>query len=155
MDNPKVEILPSPEDMLRGPLRQDQLVRIVQKEVAKIMADRDAVAFEPFFRSRQVAYELTRLQTVPEQEKWSTYYERYGCLVCKTQDRLHAGNGMCHNCRSTVFRRLAQIIAEGIKGEPARPGAGTPRSERLLPQNAPRDGVHRTWYKPRKPKALD
>ena len=152
MDNPKVEILPSLEDMLRGPLRQDQLVRIVQKEVAKIMADRDAIAFEPFFRSRQIAYELKRLQTIPEQEKWSTCYERYGCLDCKTQERPHAGNGLCNTCRSKWFRRLAQIIAEGIKGEPARPGAGAPRSERILPENAPRNGVHHTWYKPRKPK---
>jgi hypothetical protein len=141
--------------MLRGPLRQDQLVKIVQAEVAKIMAERDAMAFEPFFRSRQVAYELKRLQTVPEQEKWSICYDRYGCLDCKTQDRSHAGNGMCTACRAKWFTRLVQIIAEGIKGEPARPASGTPWSQRLLPENAPRDGVHRTWYKARKPKPED
>jgi hypothetical protein len=152
MENPKIEILPSLDDMLRGPLRQDQLVKIVQTEVAKIMAERDAIVFEPFFRSQQVAREVKRLQSVPEQKKFSIGYERYGCIDCKMQDRPHAGNGMCDRCRPKWFSRYAQIIAEGIKGEPARPGAGTPRSERLLPETAPRDGVHRTWYKPRKSK---
>ena len=151
MTNHKIEVLPSLDDMLRGPLRQDQLVMIVQTEVAKIMAERNALVFEPFFRSRQVAYELKRLQSVPEQEKWRICYERYGCLDCKTMDRIHAGNGLCDNCRAKWFRRLAQIIAEGIKGEQAKPAAGALRSERLLPENAPRDGVHRTWCKPRKP----
>jgi hypothetical protein len=150
MDNPKIEVLPSLEDMLRGPLRHDQLLKIVQVEVAKTMAERDALAFEPFFRSRQVAYELKRLQTVPEQRKWSIWYERYGCLDCKSQDDPHAGNGLCSICRGKVFRRLAQIIAEGIKGEPAQRAAGAPSSKRVLPKNAARDGVHHTWYKPRK-----
>jgi hypothetical protein len=106
------------------------------------MADRDAIAFEPFFPSRQITYELKRLQTVPEREN--------GARV--TSGSPHADNGLCNICRAKWFRRLAQIIAEGIKGETARPGAGTPRRERLLPENAPRDGVHHTWYKPRKPK---
>ena len=116
MTKPDVEIFPSPQDLQRAVVRRDELDRLVQQKVAEIMAERDALVFEPFFRSRQIAYELKRLQTVPEQEKWSTYYERYGCLDCKTQDRVHAGNGMCHNCRSMVFRRLTQIITEGING---------------------------------------
>jgi hypothetical protein len=41
---------------------------------------------------------------------------------------------------------FAQIIAEGITGEPARPGAGASRAERVLPPTGPQDGVHRTWY---------
>jgi hypothetical protein len=87
MGNPKIDVLPSLEDMLRGPLRQDELTKVVQKEVAKIMAERDALVFEPFFRSRQVAYELKRLQTVSEQKKFTIGYKRYGCIDCKTEDR--------------------------------------------------------------------
>jgi len=45
-----------------------------------------------------------------------------------------------------AFYRLTQIIAEGIKGEPARPAVGISRADRLLHSNAPRDGVHQTWY---------
>jgi DNA-directed RNA polymerase subunit RPC12/RpoP len=118
----------------------------VQQKVAEIMADRDALVFEPFFRSRQIAHELKRLQTVSEQEKFSVYFERYGCLTCETRNTIHAGNGMCGNCHSRVFYRLTQIIAEGIKGQPARAARGTTGEQRLLPENGPRDGVHQTWY---------
>jgi transcriptional regulator with XRE-family HTH domain len=126
-------------------VRRDELNRLVQQEVAKIMAERDALVFEPWFRSRQVSYELKRLQSVPEQEKFSIGYERYGCIDCKTQDRPHAGNNLCHRCRTRWFGRYVQIIGEGIKGEPAQCARGTARAEQLLPENAARDGVHRTW----------
>jgi hypothetical protein len=57
-----------------------------------------------------------------------------------------AGNNMCHKCRGKWFRRLAQIIGEGINGEPAQRARGTARADRLLPENASQDGVHRSWY---------
>jgi hypothetical protein len=147
MKKTEIEILPSAQELLRGSIRQEELRKLVQQQVAEIMAERDALAFEPFFRSRQVAYELKRLQSVPEQEKFSIGYERYGCIDCKTQDRPHAGNGLCNTCRVKWFHRFAQIIAEGIKGEPARSGTGAMRAERLLPPTGPQDGVHRTWNK--------
>lgn len=147
MDNHKIDVLPSLEDMLRGPLRQDDLVRIVQQKVAEIMAERDALVFEPFFRSRQVAYELKRLQTVPEQEKFTVAYERYGCMICERHSRPHAGNGLCAACRSKWFRRFAEIIAEGMAGTPARAAKGASRAERLLPENATGD-VRHTWLQP-------
>jgi hypothetical protein len=142
----RIEVLPSPQEMRRAPVQRDELEKLVQQKLAEIMADRDALVFEPFFRSRQVAYELKRLQSVPEQEKFSISYERYGCMDCKTHASPHAGNNMCHACRSKWFRRLAQIIGEGIKGEPAQRARGTARSERLLPENASQDRVHRSWY---------
>jgi hypothetical protein len=154
VSNHKIDILPSPQELGRALVRRDEIATLVQEEarrqVAEIMAERDALAFEPWFRSRQVAYELKRLQTVPEQEKFSIAYERYGCLKCETHDLPHGGNWLCTNCRAVAFRRLTQIIAEGMKGEPARRARGTARAERLLPENAPRDGVHRTWLEPYK-----
>ncbi|MBZ5701014.1 MAG: hypothetical protein LAN84_04135 [Acidobacteriia bacterium] len=145
---PEIELLPSPAAIVRARTGVDEaeLHRLVQQKVAEIMAERDALVFEPFFRSRQIAYELKRLQSVPEQRKWSISFERYGCLICETRERSHAANGMCSQCHARWFARLTQIIAEGIKGEPARPARGTPRAERLLPTNGPSDGVHRCWY---------
>ena len=143
----EIELLPSPQELLRGPIRQEELRKLVQQQVAEIMAERDALVFEPFFRGRQVSYEIKRLQSVPEQEKFRIGYERYGCMDCKTQGRPHAGNNLCDRCRSKWFSRFAQIIAEGITGEPVRPGAGATRAERLLPPTGPQDGVHRTWNK--------
>ena len=145
MRNPKMEVLPSPQELRREPIRREELDRLVQQKVAEIMAERDALVFEPFFRSRQVAYELRRLQSVPEQEKFGVAYERYGCIDCKMHKMPHVGNGMCNNCRAKWFRRLAEIIGEGMKGEPAQRARGTARAERLLPENASQDGVHRTW----------
>jgi hypothetical protein len=146
MKNGNIEILPSPQHMLQAPIRREEVQRLVQEQVAQIMAERDAIAFEPFFRSRQVAYELKRLQSVPEQEKFRIAYDRYGCLDCKTQDRPHAGNGMCNKCRAKWFVRFTQIISERIEGKPAQAAAGTPMYDRLLPSE--RTGnVHHTWYR--------
>jgi hypothetical protein len=143
-----VELIPSPATLFREHTGLDkaEFERIVQQKVAEVMADRDALVFEPFFRSRQVAYELKRLQTVSEQEKFSVYFERYGCLICETRKTIHASNGMCGNCHKKAFYRLTQIIAEGIKDQPARTARGATWEQRLLPENGPRDGVHQTWY---------
>ena len=142
----EAELIPSVDSILRSGTNEAMLTRLVQQKVAEIMAERDAIVFEPFFRSRQVAYELKRLQSVPEQRKWSVSFERYGCMRCETREQIHAGNGMCNRCHALWFRRLAQIIAEGIKGEPARMARGTTWEERLLPVSSARDGVHRTLY---------
>src|SRR5712691_3811505 len=111
----------------RSGIDEAELDRMVQKKVAEIMADRDAFVFEPFFRSRKIAYELKRLQTIPEQQKWSVYFERRGCLVCQTWERIHTGCGMCQNCYPRIFRELTQIIAEGLTGKSARPAAAALR----------------------------
>ncbi len=145
-NSPAIELIPSPSTILRTGINEAELNRLVQQKVAEIMANRDAVEFEPFFRSRQIAYELKRLQTVPEQQKWSVWFERFGCLICETTERIHVGNGMCTKCYARTFNTLKQIIAEGISGDTARPARGTSRAERLLPPNGPRDGVHRCWY---------
>jgi hypothetical protein len=118
----------------------------VRKQVAEVMAGRDGLAFEPFFRSRQVAYELKRLQSVPEQTKFSVGFARYGCICCGTKEKIHAGNNMCPTCRSLWFRRYVQIIAEGMTGQTARPARGTPVDERRLLPNRPLDAPHRTFY---------
>src|ERR1700757_2975480 len=99
MKEHKIDILPSPYEIQQAPVPRAELDRLVQLKVAEIMAERDALVFEPFFRSRQVAYELKRLQTVPEQEKFSIAYERYGCMICESHATPHGGNGLCHNCR--------------------------------------------------------
>jgi len=64
--------------------------------------------FEPFFRSRQVAYELQRLQTVSEQRKFTIYFERYGCLVCET--RRQSMRAM--ECAVTAATGFLQIDAD-------------------------------------------
>jgi hypothetical protein len=142
---PGVEMLFSPSAIT--PHANDPEFREeVRKQVAEVMAERDALAFEPFFRARQVAYELKRLQTVPEQTKFSVGFARYGCMICGTKDKIHAGNNMCPTCRALWFRRYVQIIAEGMTGQPATSARGSLESERRLLPDRPMDAPHRTFY---------
>jgi hypothetical protein len=119
--NVKIELLPSRDSILRAGIDEKTLTLLVKEKVAEIMVDRDAIVFEPFFRSRQIAYELKRLQTMPEREKWSVHFGRYGCLICETRTRIHVGNGMCGSCYTRTFNNLKQIIAEGVHRNPLMP----------------------------------
>ncbi len=112
MKKHEVEVLPSPQEILRAPAQRAELLKLVEQQVAEVLASRDEFVFEPFFRSRRIAYELRRLQTVPEQRKWHVFYERHGCLRCHTSERIHTGNGFCANCYPWVHRALKQIIRE-------------------------------------------
>jgi hypothetical protein len=147
---PGVELLPSPTAIVRARTGVDEveLNKAVREQVLEIMAERDALAFEPFFRSRQVSYELKRLQSVPEQQKFSIAYERYGCLHCGTKEAIHAGNNLCNNCRALWFRRYSQIIAEGVTGRAAQRARGAAWEERRLDANRPMDAPRQTFYEP-------
>jgi len=104
----------------------------VQQKVAEILAARDEFLFEPWFRSRQVAYELRRLQTVPEKQKWTVWYEREGCLACGGRERPHGGNGLCSNCYVRISQALKSIVRqlteENTGGAPHIPRKGMWRS---------------------------
>jgi hypothetical protein len=103
---------PGEMEQRRGQTNMEMLDALVQKRVAEILTAREDFVFEPFFRSRQVAYELKRLQTVPERKKWGIFFERHGCLSCHKQDQPHASSGLCNVCHSHVFRKLKQIVSE-------------------------------------------
>lgn len=145
MTTTKFELLPSPGEIAQMPVKRAELQRLVDERVAEILHARDEFMFEPFFRSRQIAYELKRLQTVPEQRKWTIYFQRFGCLACETTDRIHVANGMCNRCYANTFGRLKQILGELVRDQTARPTRGRLRLDRLLPPSHPMDGVHHTY----------
>ena len=108
-----IEVIPSPA---RAAIDQDLLDKLVQQKVAEILTARDEFIFEPFFRSRQVSYEIRRLQTVSERKKWSIYYQRHGCVCCKESKRPYAGGcGMCTRCYDRVIKDLRVIVRELIE----------------------------------------
>ncbi|HVS88658.1 MAG TPA: hypothetical protein VHF01_10620 [Candidatus Acidoferrum sp.] len=109
---PDAEIISSPGMIRRTQVDAGTIQKLVQQQVAEALAQREAAVFEPFFRSRQVAYELRRLQSAPEQKKWSVYYERHGCQQCKRADLIHAVNGYCTRCYSRMGQILKGIIRE-------------------------------------------
>jgi hypothetical protein len=108
----RAELLPSPESILRPGVDRGILDRLVQQKVAEIMAERDAAVVEPFFRSRQIAFEIRRLQTVPEQDSWHVFFERNGCLYCHSKDRIHGGCGCCVRCYPRILNEKQKIIRE-------------------------------------------
>lgn len=115
-----VEVLRSNDIEPQLPRTQAQLIKIlVQQGIAEALAARDEFVFEPFFRTRQMAYEIKRLQTVPERKKWGIFFERRGCLSCHTKDKPHASNGLCSLCHGQVFRILKEILSE-LMQEPAQ-----------------------------------
>jgi CxxC motif-containing protein (DUF1111 family) len=116
-----IEVLRPGEIEARRPRTNlETLDALVQQRVAEVLAARDEFVFEPFFRTRHVAYEIRRLQTVPERKKWAIFFERHGCLACHKQDKPHGSNGLCSACHQRVFQQLKQIISELIQEPNAR-----------------------------------
>jgi len=142
----RMEVLPSPTELARKPGMEAEIRRLAVEMAAQIVAQKEQFLFEPFFRSRQVAYELKRLQNVSEQRTWKIYYTRFGCMVCETTERIHGGCGMCSACYCNNLQRLKQIRGEQIREETARPARGRLRLDRLIPENAPADGIHHARY---------
>jgi hypothetical protein len=87
------------------------LARLVKEQIAEMQTQKDKLIFEPFFRSQQVACELQRLLTVPERHKWSAYFDRWGCLRCRTKEKAHAGCGFCGTCKALILYRLDSIMS--------------------------------------------
>jgi hypothetical protein len=88
---------------------KNAIARLVEQKVAEALSGEDAI-FEPFFRSKEVAYEAKRRQTVAEQKKWAYYFAEWGCLVCQTRKARHESLGMCQTCHSRTRERLAVIL---------------------------------------------
>ena len=109
------------------PRTQAEIVNLlVEPKFGELLAARDDLVFEPFFRTRQAANEIKRLQTVPERKKWSLWFERYGCLSCHKQDQPHGSTGLCTTCHVRIYQQLKQIVSE-LNREPT--GRSSPSGE--------------------------
>jgi len=142
----QMEVLASPQELLRTPGMQGEIRKLALEMAAQIIAEKEQAIWEPYFRSRQVAYELKRLQNVSDQNSWKIYYLRFGCMICETTERVHGGCGKCTRCYSFILGRLKQIRGEEIRDRTAHPSRGRVRLDRLIPPNAPADGIHQTRY---------
>ncbi len=122
----RVEVLPPEVRSVSPPRGEGKLQQYIQHHVAELLARREDGIFQPFFQSRRIYQELKKLQSVPEQRKWSMYFSRYGCLVCKTKKRPHSSCGMCMRCKMLVVQRLNAVVKESSNGgghrvQPSRP----------------------------------
>ena len=89
---------------------KEMLRKMVEQQVAEITSRRDEFNMQPFFAKKKVADELKRFQTVPEQQKWRGYFNRYGCLRCDTREVNHDSCGMCARCRAQTNNRLQVVL---------------------------------------------
>ncbi len=92
--------------------QDSEQLRALASQVALMLKDQDGALMEPFFRERQTAYAIRRLQTVSEQRVGSERYRRLGCLVCRQSERPHAGNGFCTTCYSRELLLRKQILSD-------------------------------------------
>jgi hypothetical protein len=100
----RAELLPSSRTPSAADFKR-MVAEAIEKHVSEAMAhDAD---LQPWFQSREVAYEIKRRQTVVEQNKFAYYFEDWGCIICGTKQRRHAGLGLCPPCNSRVRQRLS------------------------------------------------
>jgi hypothetical protein len=78
---------------------------MVEETVQQALSGKGA-ELQPFFGSKEVAYEIKRRQTVLEQNKFTYFFADWGCMVCGTTKTRHSGCGMCGSCYRRVFERL-------------------------------------------------
>jgi hypothetical protein len=92
------------------------LAQMVEETVQQAMSGKGA-ELQPFFGSKEVSYEIKRRQTVLEQNKFTYYFEDWGCMICGTRKARHDGNGMCNPCRRRTSERLKASLR---KRQPAK-----------------------------------
>ena len=78
---------------------------MVEETVQQAMSSKGA-ELQPFFGSREIAYEIKRRQNVHEQNKFTYYFEDWGCMVCGTSKAHHSCCGMCSACYWRIKDRL-------------------------------------------------
>src|SRR5258706_16219837 len=114
-----IEVLkPGEMEPQRRPTNMETLDALVRQRVAEILAARDDLIFEPWFRTRQVAYEIRRLQTVPERKRHVRHFERYGCTYCHKRDQPHGAIGFCTRCYARMLQEYKQIDLEFANERP-------------------------------------
>ena len=82
-----------------------EISRMVEESVREAMSGKGA-ELQPFFGSNEVAYEIKRRQTVHEQNKFSYFFEDWGCMICGTRKKAHRSCGMCLACHTRIRQRI-------------------------------------------------
>jgi hypothetical protein len=108
------ELILSPAMQSQTLLDKVTIEKLVERQVAETLAKSETAVFEPFFRNRQVNYALRRLQSIPEQRVHALRYERFGCMVCKRDDKPHMALGMCGTCYNRESQLRKKLLKELI-----------------------------------------
>lgn len=93
-----------------------EIAQIVEETVQQAMLGKGA-ELQPFFGSKEVAYEIKRRQTVHEQNKLTYYFEDWGCMICGSRKGGHGGCGMCRTCYGRVKLRIHRSLCKRQSAE--------------------------------------
>jgi hypothetical protein len=105
-----IEVLPpveqvAPVEPLLLHLVREQIDRAVDKAVAERMGE---------------DVEAARQKSLFQRHKHRLYYEKWGCRLCSTKDRVHASGGLCNKCLQLWAGRDRQLEREFNRQHPPR-----------------------------------
>ena len=115
-NNAAVEVLGQAAPNIRA-----QLDAYIEQKLAEMIGADFTGILEPFFQRKAIAREIRKLQTLPQQQKWSNYFAEWGCLVCAKKDVRYQANGMCQTCHQRTSLRLQTILRFTEKERPDSP----------------------------------
>ena len=73
---------------------------------------------DPHFRPKEVSQKARQIQDMFEREKWSLYFEKWGCHDCGRKAASHAHGGICTTCAGRIQNRLKQLKLEYERAHP-------------------------------------
>jgi hypothetical protein len=100
-----VEIVPLGRTEMAEQKLKSMIAQMVEDGVRQAMSGAGA-DLQPFFGSHAIACEIKRMQTVHEQNKFTYYFEDWGCMVCGSHKVGHSSCGMCASCYTRVKYRI-------------------------------------------------
>jgi hypothetical protein len=86
------------------------VAQAIEQRVNDALSHGSDADFQPWFQPREISNEIIRRQTVAEQQKFSYYFEDWGCIICATKDKPHYTLGFCQTCYSRVAQRIQASI---------------------------------------------
>lgn len=84
-------------------MRQIKKVRSLTRE--------EQTAFLPWFLSQAVRLKIDKLLPRYYPLRLRLYYEKFGCIGCKSKQKMYGSNGLCVSCSSRIGERLSYIDA--------------------------------------------
>src|SRR5665213_2997286 len=97
---------------------ETMIERLVRRRVDEALSRIGIEELDPHFRPREVAQKARQSQDMFEREKWSLYFEKWGCQVCgkKTVNHMHTGH--CGTCANRITQRLKLIKRDYEQAHP-------------------------------------
>jgi hypothetical protein len=88
----------------------DMLNALVQKKVAELLAANESIILQPFLQTQSVRTQLRKIQSVIELNKFRSYFQDWGCLICGSLEQGHLSLGMCPACHGRTVSRMQRSM---------------------------------------------